>query len=380
MPEERWLPIVQDDAIAAMMPMIRADLAALNIQHDVFFSEASLSQGGTDKVKAAIEELRPKGYIYQGRLAEAQGHESDEWEDREQTLFQIHGFRRRHRPGAAEVGRQLHLFCRRHGLSLRQNEPRLSPPRQRLRRRSHGLHQPDAGDRRRLHRRHRPLKSKGKLKDWRTAGGTADLDIRVVNLVKLFKNGEPFKMSKRAGTFVTLRDVVDEVGPDAVRFMMLYRKELEPLDFDFQKVTEQSRDNPVFYVQYGHARCCSVFRKANEAFPGLTPASAEVSGAELSRLDHPGEIDLMRRLAEFPRVVEGAAQAHEPHRIAFYLYELASDLHGLWNQGKDLPQLRFIREDDRELTAARVALVSATANVLATGLRMLGVHAPEEMR
>ena len=202
----------------------------------------------------------------------------------------------------------------------------------------------------------------------------------MVNLVKLFKNGEPFKMSKRAGTFVTLRDVVDEVGRDAVRFMMLYRKELEPLDFDFQKVTEQSRDNPVFYVQYGHARCCSVFRKVEQAFAGLAPASPEVTGANLSRLDHPGEFDLMRRLAEFPRLMEGAAQAREPHRIAFYLYELASDLHGLWNQGKDLPQLRFIREDDRELTAARVALVSATANVLATGLKMLGVHAPEEMR
>jgi arginyl-tRNA synthetase len=380
MPAERWLPIVRTFAIEAMMPIIKADLAALNIQHDVFFSEASLSQGGTDKVKAAIEDLRQKGYIYEGRLPKPQGHDSDEWEDREQTLFKSTDF-------GDDVDRALLKSDGSYTYfagDVAYHYDKLG------RGYRHLVNVFGADHMGYIHRMLAtvaaftggsvPLKSKGKLKDWRTAGGTADLDIRVVNLVKLFKNGEPFKMSKRAGTFVTLRDVVDEVGPDAVRFMMLYRKELEPLDFDFQKVTEQSRENPVFYVQYGHARCCSVFRKVEDAFPGLAPASAEVTGAKLSRLDHPGEIDLMRRLAEFPRIVEGAALAHEPHRIAFYLYELASDLHGLWNQGKDLPQLRFIREDDRELTAARVALISATANVLATGLSMLGVRAPEEMR
>ncbi|MGB4864660.1 MAG: DALR anticodon-binding domain-containing protein, partial [Hyphomicrobium sp.] len=208
----------------------------------------------------------------------------------------------------------------------------------------------------------------------------ADLDIKVVNLVKLYKNGEPFKMSKRAGTFVTLRDVVDEVGRDPVRFMMLYRKNNEQLDFDFAKVTEQSKDNPVFYVQYAHARSASIFRNAAEQLPGLDLSPKALENADLSVLTDAGEIDLIKRLGAFPRMVEGAAKAHEPHRVAFYLYDLASALHGQWSRGNDSPHLRFIQSNDGVATSARLALIAATKTVITCGLKVLGVEAPDAMR
>jgi arginyl-tRNA synthetase len=198
--------------------------------------------------------------------------------------------------------------------------------------------------------------------------------------VKLFRNGEPVRMSKRSGNFEALSDLVEEVGPDPVRFMMLYRKNEAPLDFDFAKVTERSRDNPVFYVQYAHARCHSVFRNVVEAFPDLSLQDKLMAEAPLVRLTDAGETVLIRRLGAFPRLVEQAAVAHEPHRIAFYLYDLASEFHAQWNRGKDSPHLRFIREDDRLLTEARMAMVAATAQVLASGLAILGVQAPKEMR
>ncbi len=207
----------------------------------------------------------------------------------------------------------------------------------------------------------------------------ADIDVKICQLVRLFRAGEPVKMSKRAGTFVTLRDVVDEVGAGPVRFMMLYRKNDAPLDFDFAKVTEQSRDNPVFYVQYAHARASSVLRNVRESFADLDIGEEALARADLDRLNDDAEVALIRRIAQFPRIVEGAAQAHEPHRLGFYLYDLAGDFHGLWNRGKDLPQLRFIYESDRELTRARVALVAATKRVLALGLGILGVHAMHEL-
>jgi arginyl-tRNA synthetase len=210
-------------------------------------------------------------------------------------------------------------------------------------------------------------------------GGEAELDIKICQLVRLFRAGQPVKMSKRAGTFVTLREVVDEVGAGPVRFMMLYRKNDAPLDFDFAKVTEQSRDNPVFYVQYAHARACSVLRNVRETFPDLDPEEGTLAKSDLGRLTDEAEIALIRRIAQFPRMVEAAASAHEPHRIGFYLYDLAGDFHGLWNRGKDLPQLRFIYESDRELTRARIALVAATKRVLASGLGILGVHAMREL-
>ncbi len=212
------------------------------------------------------------------------------------------------------------------------------------------------------------------------SGGQAEFDIKVCQLVRLFRAGEPVKMSKRAGTFVTLRDVVDEVGSDAVRFMMLYRKNDAALDFDFAKVTEQSKDNPVFYVQYAHARAASVFRNAKEAWPQLDTSTVGLQRADLSRLEHPGEIELAKLLASFPKLVAGAVRAHEPHRLAFYLYEVASALHGQWARGNDSPQFRFIQTDDEGMTAARLALVAATQQVISSGLGVLGVQAPETMR
>ncbi|HZN28043.1 MAG TPA: DALR anticodon-binding domain-containing protein, partial [Xanthobacteraceae bacterium] len=216
------------------------------------------------------------------------------------------------------------------------------------------------------------------------SGGTADLDVKIVQLVKLLRDGEPVKMSKRSGEFVTLREVVDEVGRDAVRFMMLFRKNDAVLDFDLDKVVKQTRDNPVFYVQYGHARCRSVFRRAGEAGCELpsdpTQLAAALARAPLERLADTGELALMRRLALYPRLIESAAAAHEPHRIAFYLYELASEFHAQWNRGDDLPYLRFIIQNDPQMTMARLALVQGVVIVLASGLALLGVEAPEEMR
>jgi len=210
--------------------------------------------------------------------------------------------------------------------------------------------------------------------------GKADLDIKVCQLVRLLRAGEPVKMSKRAGTFVTLREVVDEVGRDPVRFMMLYRKNDATLDFDLAKVVEQSKDNPVFYVQYAHARAHSVFRNARDALPSMVLDATALAKANLSRLDDKGELELLRRLALWPRIVAGAAEAHEPHRIAFYLYELASLFHGHWTRGTDSPHLRFIRAEDPDLTLARLAMVQACAQVIASGLEVLGVEAPQEMR
>lgn len=199
-------------------------------------------------------------------------------------------------------------------------------------------------------------------------------------LVRLLRDGEPVKMSKRSGDFVTLREVIDEVGRDAVRFMMLFRKNDATLDFDLAKVVEQSKDNPVFYVQYAHARCASVFRQAAEVLPGASMVGEALASHDFSRLNDDSEVEILRRLAQYPRVVQASALSHEPHRVAFYLYELASAFHSLWNKGKDSPQLRFINADDRDLTTARLGLVLAVRSVLASGLAILGVAAPEEMR
>ncbi len=212
-----------------------------------------------------------------------------------------------------------------------------------------------------------------------TAGQGA-LDVKLCQLVKLLRNGEPVKMSKRSGDFVTLREVVDEVGRDAVRFMMLFRKNDATLDFDLAKVVEQSKDNPVFYVQYAHARCASIFRQAREAYPDLDVSPAALAQADLARLTDEAELGIVKLIAAYPRIIEGAATAHEPHRVAFFVHELASAFHSLWNKGKDSPQLRFVNQTDRESTVARLAFVHAVRSVLASGLAVAGVAAPEEMR
>ncbi|MGE5536566.1 MAG: arginine--tRNA ligase [Acidobacteriota bacterium] len=365
-PESEWLPIVRAKAVGMMMDAIRADLAALNVSHDVFFSERSLVAGKKDQVAETIDALRARGEIYQGRLPPPKGGAAEEWEDREQTLFRSTDFGDDvDRPLMKSDGSYTYFAS-----DIAYHKSKVDRG---------FLHMIDVWG----------ADHGGYVKRMQAAvkavsGGKANLDIKIVQLVRLLRAGEPVKMSKRAGEFVTLRDVVDEVGRDAVRFMMLYRKNDAVLDFDLAKVIEQSRDNPVFYVQYAHARGESVFRNAREVLPGLPYSATERAGmlerADLSRLTDSAELSLMRRVGAFPRTVEAAALAHEPHRIAFYLYELASEFHALWTRGKDLPHLRFIIQNDPETTMSRLALVQGIVTVLASGLALLGVSAPEEMR
>ena len=361
-PEAEWLGDVRATAIDMMMDMIREDLAALNIRHDVFFSEASLKSDGRDQVKAAINALSAKGLIYTGQLPKPKGHEDEEWEEREQVLF-----------ASTQFGDDVDRALQKSDGSYTYFAADIAYHFDKLERGFRHLINVFGAD-------HIGYIPRMKAAVAALSGGEADFDIKICQLVKLYRDGAEYKMSKRAGTFVTLRDVVDEVGRDPVRFMMLYRKNDAPLDFDFAKVTEQSKDNPVFYVQYAHARAASIFRNAEEAFPGLSEDSDEVRNADLAKLEHAGEIDLVKKLAAFPRLVSGAAGAHEPHRLAFYLYDLASTLHAQWSRGNESPHLRFIRQEDRGVTAARLALVSATRRVISSGLAILGVEAPEAMR
>jgi arginyl-tRNA synthetase len=359
LPEERWLPLVREAAVAAMLAMIKEDLAALNIRHDVFFSERSLTRG-KDEVAETIDELRTKGLVFEGRLEKPKGHDDSDWEDREQTLFR-----------ATSFGDDVDRALMKSDGSYTYFAADMAYHHNKLARGFKHLINVFGAD-------HAGYLTRVKAAVAALSDGKADLDIKVCQLVRLFRAGEPVRMSKRAGTFVTLREVVDEVGRDPVRFMMLYRKNDAPLDFDLAKVLEQSKDNPVFYVQYAHARAQSVFRMAKEAFPQLSADA--LLNADLGRLQDGGEIDLIRRLAAFPNVVVGAARVHEPHRLAFYLYDLASAFHTQWTKGNELPHLRFIQASDGTLTAARLALVRANARVLATGLALIGVHAPDEMR
>jgi arginyl-tRNA synthetase len=357
--EERWLPLVREAAVAAMLVMIKEDLAALDIRHDVFFPERSLTRG-KDEVAETIEELRTKGLVFEGRLEKPKGHDDGDWEDREQTLFRATAF-------GDDVDRAL---MKSDG-SYTYFAADMAYHHNKLARGFKHLINVFGAD-------HAGYLTRVKAAVAALSDGKADLDIKVCQLVRLFRAGEPVRMSKREGTFVTLREVVDEVGRDPVRFMMLYRKNDAPLDFDLAKVVEQSKDNPVFYVQYAHARAQSVFRMAKEVFPQLSADT--LLNADLARLQDAGEIDLIKKLAAFPNLVEGAARAHEPHRLAFYLYDLASAFHTQWTKGNESPHLRFIQASDGTLTAARLALVRANARVLATGLALIGVHAPEEMR
>ncbi|MGC1670350.1 MAG: arginine--tRNA ligase [Pseudolabrys sp.] len=366
MKEAQWLPIVRSKAIAMMMDGIRDDLAALDIHFNVFFSEHSLIEGERDEVRATIEDLRKSGEVYEGRLPPPKGGNLEDWEDREQTLFRSTGF-------GDDVDRPL---LKSDG-SYTYFASDIAYHRSKVVRGFVNLIDVWGAD-------HGGYVKRMQAAVKAISGGKADLDVKLVQLVRLLRAGEPVKMSKRAGEFVTLREVVDEVGRDAVRFDMLYRKNDAALDFDLAKVIEHSRDNPVFYVQYGHARGQSVFRNAREELPDLPQAAparaAMLKGAPLERLTDTGEVSLLRRIALYPRIIEAAAAAHEPHRITFYLYELASEFHAHWTRGKDLPHLRFIIQNDRETTKARLALVEGIVIVLASGLDLLGVSAPEEMR
>jgi arginyl-tRNA synthetase len=332
----------------------------------VFFSERSLIEGGTDLVAQTIASLRAQGHVFEGRLPPPKGAPVEDWEDREQTLFR-----------ATDFGDDVDRPLMKSDGSYTYFASDIAYHKSKLDRGFKTMIDVWGAD-------HGGYVKRMQAAVKAVSGGTAELDVKIIQLVKLLRGGEPVKMSKRSGEFVTLREVVDEVGRDAVRFMMLYRKNDAVLDFDLAKVIEQSRDNPVFYVQYGHARGQSVFRNAREVVPELPANSAArtatLAKAPLERLADTGELALMRRLALYPRLVEAAAVAHEPHRIAFYLYELASDFHAQWNRGKDASYLRFIIPNDPLMTVARLALVQGVVTVLASGLAMLGVGAPEEMR
>ena len=370
-PEAERLAVVRAIALQEMMAATRNDLAALGVSQERFFYERTLifqeelGANSIDHVARTIDWLRERGFVYQGRLPPPKGAPIEDWEDREQTLFRSTAF-------GDDVDRPLM--------------------------KSDGSYTYFASDiayhRTKLARGFRALidvwgaDHGGYIKRMQAAVAAlsergAELDVKLIQLVRLLRAGEPVKMSKRAGEFVTLREVVDEVGRDAVRFMMLFRKNDAMLDFDLAKVIEQSRDNPVFYVQYGHARGQSVFRNAREVFPELpTDLSdpAVLAAAKVERLSDPAELALMRQIALYPRVVEAASAAHEPHRIAFYLYDLASEFHALWTLGNSAPHLRFIIQNDRQMTVARLVLVQGVVTVLASGLALLGVEAPNEMR
>src|SRR5579863_4797344 len=366
MPEHAWLPQVRAKAIAMMMEAIKGDLAALNIEHDVFFSERSLMSGNQNRVAETIDFLRAKGDVYEGRLPPPKGAPVDDYEDREQTLFR-----------ATSYGDDVDRPLLKSDGSYTYFASDIAYHRNKFDRGFRNLVDVWGAD-------HGGYIKRVEAAIKAVTAGQATLDVKIVQLVKLLRNGEPVKMSKRSGDFVTLREVVDEVGKDAVRFMMLFRKNDAVRDFDLAKVIEQSRENPVFYVQYGHARGHSVFRNAREVIPDLpgeaVARAAFLADAALERLTDPAELDILRRLALYPRTVEAAASAHEPHRIAFYLYDLASEFHALWTRGRDLPYLRFIINNDVEMTKARLAMVQGVVSVLASGLAVLGVDAPDEMR
>jgi arginyl-tRNA synthetase len=370
MKEAEWLPIVRARAVALMMDAIRADLAGLNVHFDEYFSERWLIEGEgdqkNDQVARTIESLRKSGEVYEGRLPPPKGGATEDWEDREQTLFKSTDF-------GDDVDRPL----KKSDGSYTYFASDIAYHKSKVERGFLNLIDVWGAD-------HGGYIKRMQAAVKAVSADKAVLDVKLIQLVRLFRAGEPVKMSKRAGEFVTLREVVEEVGKDAVRFDMLYRKNDAVLDFDLAKVIEHSRENPVFYVQYGHARAQSVFRNARAELPGLPEAAAErarfLMDAPLARLSDPGELAILRRLALYPRMIEAAAGAHEPHRIAFYLYELASEFHAHWTRGKDLPHLRFIIQNDPETTMARLALVQGIATVLASGLAVLGVEAPQEMR
>ena len=359
--ESEWLPVVRERAIAAMMAMIRDDLATLGVVHDVFSSERSLNSAGQDRVAEAIAALQARDLVYRGRLPPPKGQLPEEWEDREQTLFR-----------SSQFGDDIDRPLMKSDGSYTYFASDIAYHYDKYLRGFRLLIDVLGAD-------HGGYVKRMKAAVTAISGGEATLEVQLCQLVRLFRAGEPVVMSKRSGNLVTLREVVEEVGHDAVRFMMLFRKADAPLDFDFQAVTEQSKDNPVFYVQYAHARTASVRRQAGEEMPGLKLGPAELAQADFLLLADEGERALLRLMSDWPRTVETAARTREPHRVAFYLHDLSSAFHAHWNRGNDLPQLRFIRAEQQELSRSRLALVTAVGTVLRSGLELLGVDAPEEM-
>jgi arginyl-tRNA synthetase len=358
-PEAEWLQPVREFAVEQMIALIRADLAALGVAHDLFVSEQELVERGT--IDECLGALERQGLIYTGILEAPKGKLPDDWEPREQTLFR-----------ATDFGDDVDRPLKKSDGSWTYFAADIAYHRDKFRRGFKNLIDVWGAD-------HAGYVRRMQAAVRAVTGDAAALDVKICQLVNLLDKGQPVRMSKRAGTFVTLREVVDEVGEHVFRFIMLTRRNDQALDFDFAKVTEQSKDNPVFYVQYAHARASSVMRHAAEQFPITELSDAALSGVSLDRLSDPAEIALIRQLAGWPRLVEGAAQAHEPHRIAFYLQEVAAQFHVLWNKGKDEATLRFILASDQELTRARLALVRGVAIVIASGLAVFGVEPAQEM-
>ena len=357
-PESDWLAEVRVFATEAMMAMIREDLALLGVKMDVFYSEKSLY--GTGRIEAALQRLQDLGLIYEGVLEPPKGKLPEDWEEREQTLFR-----------STSYGDDVDRPVKKSDGAWTYFAPDIAYHWTKIERGFDQLIDVFGAD-------HGGYVKRMKAAVAALSENRVPLDIKLIQLVKLFKNGEPFKMSKRAGTFVTLRDVVEQAGAGVTRFHMLTRKNDAPLDFDFDKVLEQSKDNPVFYVQYAHARVASVLRKAREM--GIDVTDAALAAADLDRNTHEAERALAKKIAEWPRQVEIAARANEPHRIAFFLYEIASDLHAVWNRGNDEPSLRFLQEGDLAASSAKIALARASAVVISAGLGILGVTPAEEMR
>ncbi|MEO9863093.1 MAG: arginine--tRNA ligase [Yoonia sp.] len=354
--EDVWLQDVREFSTEKMMDLIRDDLASLNVEMDNFFSEKSLY--GTGLIESAIAELKEKGLIYQGTLEPPKGKMPDDWEAREQTLFK-----------STDFGDDQDRAVQKSDGAWTYFAPDIAYHYDKVKRGYDALINVFGAD-------HGGYVKRMKAAVSALSDNKVPLDIKLTQLVKLYKNGEPFKMSKRAGTFVTLRDVVDQVGASVTRFHMLTRKNDAPLDFDFAKVLEQSKDNPVFYVNYAYARVNSAKAKA-AAFADVSDAT--LAGIDLSGLTNEAELTVAKKLAEWPRLVEIAAKGHEPHKIAFYLYELASDFHALYNKGNDDVSLRFVQEGDVSTTQAKIALISAVSVVIVAGLGILGVTPAEEM-
>ena len=356
--EQYWLAEIRELASGMMMDMIREDLAQLNVTMDVFSSEKALY--GTGQIEAAIKRLRDLGLIYEGTLEPPKGKTPEDWEPREQTLFQ-----------STKFGDDVDRPVMKSDGSWTYFAPDIAYHFDKVNRGFDALIDVFGAD-------HGGYVKRMKAAVAALSGNKVPLDIKLTQLVKLWQNGQPFKMSKRAGNFVTLRDVVDQVGADVTRFTMLTRKNDAPLDFDFAKVLEQSKDNPVFYVQYAHARIQSVLRKARDA--GIDANPETLARADLTKLGHEAELKVARQIAEWPRLIEIAARGNEPHKIAFYLYELASDFHSLWNRGNDDTSLRFLQDGETGTSQAKIALISAVAVVISAGLGILGVKPLDEMR
>jgi arginyl-tRNA synthetase len=350
LPEAQWLDLFREKAVAAMMDMIRADLALLGIHHDVFASEAAVQKAG--RVDAAFDRLRKEDLIYEGVLEAPKGELPDDWEPTEMTLFRSTAFGDDQDRPVRKADGGLTYF----GTDLAYHAQKAETADMLI-----DIWGADhAGTVKRIQAAVKAL-----------THGEKPFDVKLVQMVRLMRAGEPVKMSKRSGKFITIADMVEEVGKDVVRFTMLARKADAQMDFDFAKVVEASKDNPVFYVQYAHARIASLHRRAVEAGMALPEP-------DLSLLDEE-ELALVKLAAQFPRVVEGAANAHEPHRIAFYLYDLAAAFHALWHRGNDDPSRRFLVVENAAITAARLALADAIGQVIRNGLGVMGVAAAEEM-